>query len=373
MVETLMVENGFVMKTPLFVTSLEPAGGKTVVTLGLVSELSQTFENVGFIKPVGVSRVRAGRDGIDLDAMLVEQLHTVHENIKDMCPVTLGSASWPTVSDSESERMMARIDESYQRISENRAVVVVEGSGGATTMHCLGLSNAKVAQRLGCRALLVTDYGVMDENPFDAIVLHRDHFKAHEVETIGVVINKVPVDLLDSFRPYAASQCDRLGVELLGTIPEDPVLRTFRFLQISEFLDGEMLVNAENATRVVHTVRVGAMTPHRAIPFFSSGSLIITPGDREDIIVTVCAAASIGGQGPSGLVLSAGQRPHDNIMELLDRSGIPTFLATDDSYTVAGKIHDMPLRIQPTDEEKIAKVQSLVIDHVNVERVLEKL
>ncbi len=361
------------MKTPLFVTSLEPAGGKTLVTLGLVSELSQTFEKVGFIKPVGVARVRAGRDGIDLDAMLVEKLHAVHENIKDMCPVTLGSANWPEVSEAESARMLAKIQESFQRISEGRDVVVVEGSGGATTGACLGLSNARVANSLGCKALLVVEYGVMNHNPFDAVVLHRDHFRANEVESIGVIVNKVPADRLDSYRPYAASQFEKIGAELLGVIPDEPSLRTFRFLQVSEFLDGEMIASPENATRVVHSVRVGAMTPHRAIPYFTSGTLIITPGDREDIIVTVCAAASNTGRGPSGLVLTAGERPHDAIMELLERSGIPTFLANEDSYTVAGKIHDMPLRIQPTDEEKIAKVHSMVIDHVNVERILEKI
>ncbi|MCA8962609.1 MAG: AAA family ATPase, partial [Planctomycetes bacterium] len=222
------------MKSPLFVTSLSPAGGKTIVTLGLVSEFSQTFRRVGFIKPVGVARVRAGRDGIDLDAMLVEKLHTVHENIKDMCPVTLASANWPEVSEAESDRMIAKIEAAYERISQDRDVIVVEGSGGASTGACLGLSNARIAAKLGCRALLVAEYGVMDYNPFDLVSLHRESFASAGVDSIGVIINRVPTDLIDSYRPYAASQFDRIGVELVGCIPDEPALRTFRFLQVGE-------------------------------------------------------------------------------------------------------------------------------------------
>ncbi|MFN0059246.1 MAG: phosphotransacetylase family protein [Planctomycetota bacterium] len=361
------------MKAPLYVTSLEQTGGKTLVTLGLVSELSRTFDRVGFIKPLGVARVRAGRDGIDLDALLIDKLHAVHENIKDMCPVTLGPTSWPEVTSEESERMMARIQEAFSRISQGRQVVVVEGTGGASLGAYLGLSNARIAKALGCKVLLVVSYGEMASNPFDKVLIHRDHFKMHGVESLGVVINRVPPDLLDSFQVYATSQLERLNLPLLGLMPEEPLLKCFRFLQVSEVLDGEILCNAANAERVISRVRVGAMTPHRALPFFVAGTLIITPGDREDIIVTVCAAAASTGRGPSGLVLSAGQRPHSSIIELLEKSGVPTFLAREDSYTVASKIHDMPMRIQPTDEAKLAIVQRLAVDHLQIDRIIELL
>ncbi|MFQ5654241.1 MAG: DRTGG domain-containing protein, partial [Planctomycetota bacterium] len=84
-----------------------------------------------------------------------------------------------------------------------------------------------------------------------------------------------------------------------------------------------------------------------------------------------CAAAS--GGGPSGLVLSGGVRPDERILELLSGTGIPAFLATEDSYTVASRIHDMPLRIQPNDADKIALVEELVMQHVDLDRIVEAL
>lgn len=361
------------MKTPLFITATGRAVGKTIVTLGLMNELARGEESVGFVKPIGVARVRQGREGLDLDAMLIEKTCALRENIKDMCPVTLSPAEWPKTSDEDVEKMMTMVREAYARVSENRKLMVVEGSGNAALGSFLGVSNAQIAAELGCRAVLVAAYGTMGDNPFDAAALSREYFRAHGVDVLGVVMNRVPADRLEAYGNYAEEQLDRLGLKLLGMVPEEPMLRTFRFLQVSEYLDGELLCGAQGAESVISTVRVGAMTPHRALQYFTKNSLIITPGDREDIIVTACACATRAPGSPSGLVLSGSQRPHERIIELLEQSGIPTFLADEDSYTVASKIHDMPLRIQPTDADKIDRVQQLVLDHVDVEAIVSQL
>lgn len=360
------------MKTPLFVTATGRNAGKTIVTLGLTHDLSQSHK-VGFIKPVGLARVRAGVDALDVDAMLIEKTCQLHENIKDMCPVTLTPKDWPDISDPDVELMLDKIRDAYGRVAQGRDVMVVEGTGSAALGTAMGLPNARVAAELGCKVLLVAPYGTMITNPFDVAALSREYFKGMGVDTIGAVINRVPADLMESYVPYARAKMERAGIPLRGLIPETPALNTFRFLQVSEYLAGEMLCGTSSAEAVIDTVRIGAMTPHRALAYFTPRSLIITPGDREDIIVTACACAQRAGGGPSGLVLSGGQRPHDRIIELLKESGIPTFLAERDSYTVGSKIHDMPLRIQPTDTDKINTVQQLTLDHLEVEAILAEL
>ena len=186
-------------------------------------------------------------------------------------------------------------------------------------------------------------------------------------------MNRVPADQIDEYRPYVSERFEEMGVRLFGVIPEDSTLNTFHFLQVSEYLAGEMICGEAKAERLIRSVRVGAMMPHRAIGYFQRDCLVITPGDREDVIVTACACASEEGGGPSGMVLSGGIRPHERIVELLKRSKLPVFLAREDSYTVASKIHDMPLRIQPNDGEKISRVQSLVSSHVEVDEIVSAL
>ncbi len=361
------------MRAPLYITDTAPGGGKTVLTLGLVSELGSTFDSVGFIKPVGLARVRAGMDGIDIDAMLIDKVCQTRANIKDMSPLTVSRSIWPKVTPSESEKMLGKIESAFAAISEGREIVVVEGTGHAALGTCLGLSNAKIAKKLGTKVLLAAAYRDLERNALDTIELNRGYFEAHGVPVLGAVVNRVPGEVLEDYRAYAAQRFEEMAIPLFGVMPEEPALKTFRFLQVSEHLEGEMLCGESKAERMIRSVRVGAMVPHRAIGYFNRDCLVITPGDREDVIVTACAAASEKGGGPSGMVLSGGIRPHDRIVELLRRSRMPVFLAREDSYTVASKIHDMPLRIQPNDGEKISHVQSLVSSHVEVDKIVNAL
>lgn len=361
------------MRAPLYITDTAPGGGKTVLTLGLVSELGQTFDSVGFIKPVGLARVRAGHDGIDIDAMLIDKVCQTRANIKDMSPLTVNRSIWPKVTPAESQKMLAKIQAAFASISEGKEIVVVEGTGHAALGTCLGLSNAKIAKALGTKVLLAAAYRDLEMNAIDTIELNRGYFESHGVEVLGAVVNRVPKDQIDEYRPYVAQRFEEMGVRLFGVIPEEPALNTFRFLQVSEHLEGEMLCGESKAARQIRLVRVGAMIPHRAIGYFVRDCLVITPGDREDVIVTACACAGEEGGGPSGMVLSGGIRPHERIIELLKRSKMPVFLAREDSYTVASKIHDMPLRIQPNDGEKISRVQSLVSSHVEIDGIVSAL
>lgn len=361
------------MTTPLFITGTAEDVGKTLVTLGVVSDLVNHFSRVGFIKPLGIARVRAGRDGIDIDALLIERVCSLHTNIKDMCPVTLSGGTWPQVSAEDSAKMLERMKAAYARVSEGRDVMVVEGTGNAALGSSLGLSNARLAATFGCKVLLVGGYGLMAHNPFDVAALNASFFRGAGVEVVGIVLNRVPADVLESYHDYAREVFRGLEIPLLGVLPHEPRLQTFRFLQVSEVLRGEMLCGMARAEQVITHVRIGAMTPHRAIPYLEPGSLIITPGDREDMVVTICACAARAEGGPAGLVLSGGETPHERILGLLEASRIPTFLAHEDSYTVASKIHDMPLRIQPTDEDKIRLAQQLVMTHVDLERILNAL
>ncbi len=361
------------MRAPLYITDTAPGGGKTVVTLGLISELGSSFDSVGFIKPVGLARVRAGHDGIDIDAMLVDKVCQTRANIKDMSPVNLTPEAWPQVSSEEADRMLGKIRGSFEAVSSGRDVTVIEGTGQAAFGNLFGLSNARVARELGARVLLTSAFSDLAKNAFDMVELNRGYFESKGVSVLGAIVNRVPSDALESYSDYARDRFAAMGLELFGIVPEDPGLKTFHFLQVSEVLDGEMIAGEGKAERMIGTVRVGAMVPHRALQYFQSDCLVITPGDREDVIVAVCAASGQDSGGPCGLVLTGGIRPHERILALLKGAGLPVFLAREDSYTVASKIHDIELRIQPNDGEKIARVQSLVSGHVEVDRIIAAL
>ncbi len=119
---------------------------------------------------------------------------------------------------------------------------------------------------------------------------------------------------------------------------------------------------------------VGAMGAENAMSFFKPGVLLITPGDREDILRA--AGASLDGPGTkkmAGIVLTGNLRPGPAVLKLIRAMPIPVLLTAEDSYKVASKVHDLTVKTRPGDSEKISLIRDLIAKNVNVQRILEAL
>jgi BioD-like phosphotransacetylase family protein len=135
------------------------------------------------------------------------------------------------------------------------------------------------------------------------------------------------------------------------------------------------LLNASGKIHnLVEDVVVGAMAVHNAMTFFKSGVLLITPGDREDIILAAASAASQE-DGPrlSGIVLTGDLRPGPSVLKIIQNVPFPVLLARSDSYEVASKVHDLIVKTRPDDTEKIALIRDLIAEHVDVNKILKAL
>ena len=116
------------------------------------------------------------------------------------------------------------------------------------------------------------------------------------------------------------------------------------------------------------------MGVHNAMRFFKRGTLLITPGDREDILLAVVAMTfSHDDEKMAGIVLTGGLRPGEYVLKTLQALPIPVLLAEADSYQVASKVHNLTVKTRPTDAGKIALIRDLVARHVNVKKIIEAL
>src|SRR5439155_6976084 len=123
---------------------------------------------------------------------------------------------------------------------------------------------------------------------------------------------------------------------------------------------------------LVDDVVVGAMAVNNAIQFFKPGVLLITPGDREDLILAA-AGLQEGHSTLAGIVLTGNLRPGKSVMKVIQTMPFPVLLAQDDSYQVASKVHDLIVKIRPDDTEKIALVRNMIAEHVDVNKILKAL
>jgi BioD-like phosphotransacetylase family protein len=194
------------------------------------------------------------------------------------------------------------------------------------------------------------------------------------VEIIVVIVNKVLGAKLDYVTEFTRRGFKRKGLELLGVIPHRPMLSNPTIGLIREELDAEMLNETGGLQNLVEDVTVGAMGAHNALSFFKAGMLLITPGDREDIILAACTSLDgANGEMMAGIVLTGGLRPSSNVMKVIRAMPIPVMLAAQDSYLVASKVHDLTVKTRPEDAHKITMIRDLIASSVDVKKILKSL
>ncbi|MBI3192604.1 MAG: hypothetical protein HYZ36_08060, partial [Pedosphaera parvula] len=194
------------------------------------------------------------------------------------------------------------------------------------------------------------------------------------VEVIGVILNKVIIKKIDYVSEFARRGLKRKGLELLGVLPHRPILTRPTMFSIQEELQARLLNDGASLQQMVDDVAVGAMGVHNVLRFFKPGTLLITPGDREDILLA--ASTSVSNQtAPSlaGIVLTDDLQPTESVMKVIRQMPFPVLLAAEDSYQVASKVHDLIVKTRPGDTEKISVIRDLIAKHVNVKKILAAL
>jgi hypothetical protein len=140
-----------------------------------------------------------------------------------------------------------------------------------------------------------------------------------------------------------------------------------------EELEGRWLNGRERGmTSRINEIVIGAMAARGIIEHHIPGTLIITPGDRDDILLSTIASTVVAGQKPaSGLVLTSNILPHPKLMELLANTDIPIVITKADSYAAASKINRMTVKTQPEDKDKIPLIKRMILDNVNIDQILQ--
>src|SRR5258706_8870263 len=116
------------------------------------------------------------------------------------------------------------------------------------------------------------------------------------------------------------------------------------------------------------------MGAQNAMTHFKRGVLLITPGDREDIILAACTGLDArNGDKMAGIVLTGNLRPNASVLKVIRAMPIPVLLAAEDSYQVASKVHDLTVKTRPRDAGKISLIRDLIAKNVNLQKILESI
>ena len=359
----------------LFVAATRQNDGKTSVSLGLVAAFKDKFKHIGFIKPVGQRYVIEEGVKVDKDSVLMKRIFGFSENLKDMNPISVPAGfTEEYILRGKKEDLIRQVEEAFSRVCKDKDFVLIEGTGHAGVGSVFDLSNAAVAKLLKAKVVLVSRGGI--GRPIDEIVLNKTLFEKEGVEMVGVIINKVLPEKQEKIEDITRKGLERKGIKLFGVIPYREYLTGPCISQVAEELNGKVLCGGERLENRIGKIIVGAMGPHRMLGYLENDCLIITPGDREDVILTTMSYHLSKAEQNfriSGLVLSGGINPHQTVMDLLKTANIPVVVAEEDTYTVASKVHDLKVKIRPNDKEKIDMVTEMISKYVNMEELCDSL
>jgi hypothetical protein len=360
----------------LFVAATRQNDGKTTTCLGLFAALQLHLQNVGYIKPLGQRFVKFQDHLIDEDSILFNQTYNIHTPLESMSPVAIDSAfTRRFIDDPESVRplLVDKIVRAFDRSAYEKDAIIIEGSGHAGVGSICNLSNAEVAKLLGAKAIIVSRGGI--GKPVDEIALNKSLFDRFGVEVIGAILNKVDPSHREVMQNYTAKALKRLGVPLLGILPTTESLSYPSLSQVVGAIDGRWLNGRLHGQHNrVQQVVIGAMTASRLVDHITPGSLIITQGDREEILLLAVAASAVAGyKPPSGFILTRGILPAPHLMEMLAQTKIPIIITNEESYSVASRIHSMTVKTMPEDDDKIPFIQKMVAENIDLPAILDAL
>jgi BioD-like phosphotransacetylase family protein len=229
-----------------------------------------------------------------------------------------------------------------------------------------------VAKLLESKVLLIVPGGI--GRPIDEAAVNKALFDKEGVEVIGVVMNKLLPSKMEAVSDIARRGFERLGMELLGVVPLDDILLQPSLDQVCRPAHAEFLHRPEDSRTRVADILIGAMSTSNLFAEVTPGTLLVVPGDREDVILA-CVSRAMSESSPPfcAIMLSDDLRPGQRLMEMIAESNLPVMASPMDSYTIASRIHSMTVKTLPGDSEKILRIQDLISKHVDVKRILEKL
>jgi len=359
------------MTQNIFIAATEPNSGKSAISIGLIEAFERIVPRVGYMKPVG-QRYRSHAH-IDDDAALIKEIFQLKDELEDMSPVAITDAQ------TRKDAAYDRIIESYKRIAENKDIIVIEGTDYTSTTSSLEFDvNAELAKNLNAQVLLVANgHKKSIDEIVSNVTICRDSFRDVGCDFLGVVINGFRLENYEEDHSKLKAKIEKENIPVFGIVPYNPTLGKPKLGEIAEKLNAKIIYQGDDLSKVVIEPIVYAMKLENALGHMKDeeGRLIITPGDKDDIIGILESHRVKIYPRLSGIILTGGILPGKNTMDLIRGSGISISILSveDDTYTTAIKVAEIAGELSKDDTEKIRFVKLLVETRVEIEKIYSQL
>jgi len=342
-----------------FVAATQPNVGLTSVSLGLLRALQRRGLKVAFVKPI------TKRTPDTEQSVLFARRICQADNTPDPLPMSLVTKR---VTAGRTDELLEDIVSLAMSGANGADVLLIEGMHADPSRAFIPRLSGEIARSLQAEIVLVASAACPEDMAQTQYLITQVRNSGRTV--VGVIINRAPADF---DRDSAAAQL--FGVPIWGVIENDPELSAPRTLDVARHLNAEVMIAGNIATRRVLDTVMAARSVSEVIPRLVTGALVVTAGDRDDVILATALAASNGIE-LAGLMLTHSSYISPRLERFGSRafhSGLPVLRTDGDSYTTASRISRLPLAVPHDDLTRMDQVIDSVAEQINGDAICDGL
>ncbi len=352
-----------------FLTPMAQDVGLTSMALGLARALQRDGIKVGFVKPI--AQPEQGIGEADLSIHFARTL--CHMDAPE--PIPFDQAE-ERVRTGQIAALMEDVVNLVESVRDGHDLLLVEGLIPGADHQVATRLNAEIARSLTADLIPVLSGTHLDAQELAEIIelASRQYAEDGNQPFAGILINKVPADQAGG---RLREDLERVGgrLPLLGLVPFQARLNAPRLLDVVNALNLRVDHAGAIARSRVQEIVVAARTAENMIDRLRPGALVVTPGDRSDVIMA-SALASLRGVPLAGLLLTCGQPVAPSVASLLPTGragGLPILASEQDTFATSARLAALSCHVSADDPERMEQVIEFVAEQIDTQPLRHKV
>ena len=360
------------MKKGIYISTIEPNSGKSIASLGILRMMLTKSSKVGYLRPVISVDDPEKEDNHIKTAINFFDLDTTY----DECYCYRQTELINLISEGKGDEIIQTIIDHYKQLEERYDYILVEGSDFSSQSSIAELDvNATIAKNLNLPVIVVgSGIGKTEKEVVNSMQIAYQSYQTKEVDVIGLITNKVDVSQIEDIRNDLKKSIPKNT--LIDVIPKIDFLSNPTVKEVVNQLNAKVLFGEKYLDNTISSFSTGAMQLRNYLTRVGSNSLVVTPGDRADIILGALQAHSSNNYpSVAGIVLTGGLVPEDSILRLIDglQSTIPIISVKQGTFEASNKVGAIQSEIYFTHQKKIILSLDTFDTYVNTEELSNRL
>ncbi|MFZ1026286.1 MAG: phosphate acetyltransferase [Limnoraphis robusta] len=360
------------MVSNLYIAAVDSDSGKSLVLLGIMELLSKRIRRLGIFRPIIHRRNRP-----DPDIELIQTRYQLDFPYESLYALNHEQAQH-LVADGHYDELLKVILEKYKALEQQCDFIVCEGADTIDVTSAFDFDlNVQVANDLGSALVIVANgQGKTPEEVVDGVRAEREAFLEEGCTIVATIVNRVPPEYFSTVTQQLNQHW--LYEDPVFVLPEEEILWKPTIGEIAEKIQAKFIHgDGDQLNREVHDFKVAAMQVPHFLEHIDEGSLIVTPGDRSDILLS-CLVATLSENYPNiaGIILTGDIQIPLSIYKLIDgfsQWSVPIMMVKEDTFETATKISQVRARITADKPRKIATALGIFESYVDGSKIEERI